>query len=64
MAYNCYGNAIYRSSCLAYTKDDFDYDASLDLAEMAAEIMSEYVDLPVEKVKLYFAMRLVIKHQN
>ena len=48
---------------LAYTKDDFDYERFTRLSEMAAEIMSEYVDLPVEKVKLYFAMRLVIKHQ-
>lgn len=39
---------------LAYTKDDFDYERFTRLSEMAAEIMSEYVDLPVEKVKTLF----------
>lgn len=39
---------------LAYTKDDFDHERFTRLSEMVAEIMSEYVDLPVEKVKTLF----------
>lgn len=39
---------------LAYTKDDFDHERFARLSEMAAEIMSEYVDLPIEKVKTLF----------
>lgn len=39
---------------LSYTKDDFDYERFTRLSEMAAEIMSEYTDLPIEKVKTLF----------
>ena len=39
---------------LTYTKDIFDKERFTRLSEMSAEIMSEYVDLPVETVKTLF----------
>ncbi len=39
---------------LAYSKDVFDRERFTRLSEMAAEIMSEYTDLPKEKVQTLF----------
>lgn len=39
---------------LTYTKDIFDKERFTRLSEMAAEIMSDYVEMPVEKVKDLF----------
>ena len=47
---------------LNYAKDVFDVERYTRIREISAEIMAHKGDIPVEKVKNLFAMKLDIRH--